>query len=290
MSETSKNFNHDYHIKTAIGTEAPTTSGGTPSPEAQGKKKISLKNRILLGTTGVVLTAIAGTGVGFAVSSQGHKPPEATTSSAPATPEASASPIITAETFTVQSLEIPSTSSPEQIAAAYSDRITKYYMANANPASHKERLAYQNGTANDFATEKAVKDAAIFNEALFVKGFESDTNMAKYASIWQQMNATTAEYYIITHNSGEPLDKEPFAMSLTTSSEKVISQDTNNIVMQIISVNHNNSEMNRIGSQYDTHAVSLNDGESVANVTFSNVDGSYKISALDIIDEAPIIK
>lgn len=77
---------------TAPITEAPV-SGGTPAPETpEGKKKMSLKNKLLIAGASVALAAVAGTGIGISAASSGEKAPEATSTSAPAHPSHSAEP------------------------------------------------------------------------------------------------------------------------------------------------------------------------------------------------------
>ena len=227
----------------------------------------------IVGLVTVTLTMLSG----CSTSVQTEKPIPSVTASV------SEAPVNGVDIFTVKSLEIPSSSSPEQVAIAFSDRLTRYFMASSNPLSYKELLAYEGGTSSQFAKEHASKDSSVFNDAMFVEDFRSVPGLVKYANTFQILNESTTTDYSITAGTN-PLDLEKYQISSITKpgSVKTISQDANSLTLQFNTSVRTNADKNRIGSLYDKGALEIDGTEYKTTATFVIVDNEYKISLLDI--------
>ena len=100
----------DISVDESNDLQEPATSLETPE-----KKKLSLRNKLLLGGAGIVLVAVAVTSIGVAVAANGHRASKATSSSPSAdpTPEvtasASAPEVIASASATPQTTIVPDT-------------------------------------------------------------------------------------------------------------------------------------------------------------------------------------
>jgi hypothetical protein len=137
VSEPSNNFNNP-DLRYVIAPEAPV-SGGAPAPETPDRKRMSLRNKLLLGGAGLALVAAGATGVGFLANANGAKAPEATSSSAPADP--SAEPSTKPEATSTP--EAPSNTAPDRydfgITEADVASLQSMDLASFNNLSPKER-------------------------------------------------------------------------------------------------------------------------------------------------------
>lgn len=148
VSETSnRNFSHENHINHVIAPHAPT--GSAPQapenfePENTPDKKNKLRNRLIGGGV-IALLAVTGGIIGVNAAKSGEKPPQATSSSAPANPEKTSTPEtkgnnVTPEyTFTPDLINIPAGLSDQEYATHIVDDLMKWSMAGATDANYNK--------------------------------------------------------------------------------------------------------------------------------------------------------
>lgn len=261
MSESNKQFNHDAHLSHVIAPEAPVSSGGTPSSEsAVDKKKMSLKKKLLIGSAGIALTAVIGTGIGLGMVKGGNKTPQVTTSSVPATPEVTTNSVdkkgnnVTPEyQFTSESISIPSGLSDQEYATRVVDVLTKWDMAGANDANYDKWV--DSGMSLSFPNEIATQNKSIVKESnFFSKGGYDDPGIKNFSEGEPIANEGFVHSWLVTYNKpgNKPALGQTEAFNATNSMDSVVnsnlSSDSGGRTLIIHGTQHNNSEKNTISS------------------------------------------
>ncbi|HEY8992709.1 MAG TPA: hypothetical protein VIM37_02555 [Candidatus Microsaccharimonas sp.] len=152
MLETSNRFNHNYHIKTAIDTETPAISGGTPPLYEVPKNPNKKRRNIILGAIGAAAAGslAIGLAVGLSSGQQSHgvQPPKATETSAPANPNTSPAPatgveapVLTGEAL-IQAYTIPENLSGDDLAKTFLQKIQNWGQYGENIKTQDGRLGY----------------------------------------------------------------------------------------------------------------------------------------------------
>lgn len=275
MLESSNKFNHNYHLNTAIHTEAPAISGGTPPTPEDPKNPNKKRNRnIVLGAVGVVaagaLAATLAVGLGSGNKSQGEQPPKGTETSAPATPNTDKSNSTEngaevnpgAAELTVESLQFDPNATPEEWAKQYGEGLGKWRMAGANEETGKRSLD-SSLTVNQFAAQEAEHNAALFAEAYYGPDWESDPDLSYAVDFDSKQNAASILDYFTTSK-----DKTRYKWTETVNSTTVLSTNGNETIVEIVSTATNNSADNRAG-ELSPELLALNGKQSTEDVTFT---------------------
>jgi hypothetical protein len=256
-----------------------------PAEQASSTEKKSHKKLVIGGAAFLAGAAvIAGSVIGLKAAGDAPKntPPAPDPKATSQTPEAT--PTAAPEVLTVASLEIPAGLTPEQLGQTLvADRLSAWAMAGSIPDVQNQWLDYVSsgkGSTGAFVDGQVATNGAFFAEALFVPGFKSDALLTDQVSGWTKQNATLLEDWLLTYNSHDPKDLEPFNDYFTVESTTVVSQTTDSITLAIAATDHNNAAQNRIGSQYDPGAVALDGYKFVMTVTLTSVGGAEKISAI----------
>jgi hypothetical protein len=285
VSESSNKFNHDAPI-IVIAPEAPTTSGGTPPSEsAIDKKKMSLKKKLLIGSAGIALTAVVGTGIGLGMVKGGNKTPQDTTSSVPATPEVTTNPVdkkgnnVTPEyQFTSESISIPSGLSDQEYATRVFDVFTKWDMAGANDANYDKWL--NSGMSLSFPNEIATENKTIVEKSnFFSKRAFNNSNLEVFSNVEPLANEGYIHSWLVTYNKpgNKPALGQTEAFNTTNSMDSVIN---NNIApgsggrtLTIHGTQHNNSEKNAISAHQN---IVEEDGQEFTYIITTVTEGGFE--------------
>lgn len=215
---SNKNFDHNRHIKTVNVLETPVSvGGGTETPN--GPEKRSKKKGLIIGAAGLALAIAAGTGIGFAVSANGEKPPTATESSAPVdpseeNPETPANPSTPEAAYDTEagfSTEVYTT--PEALAEAGIEMSTQWFNDGANAETTEEAFAISNPLSiEDFSAQLAAETDQNYINSVLVSGWESNPNLVGFVNNMTNNHKNTLNLYFITSNfSGQfPEDVEPY--------------------------------------------------------------------------------
>ncbi len=206
-----------------------------PSFETPDKKKLSLRNKLLLTGAGVVLVAVVATGTGLAVLANGHKSPEAASSSAPATPnpvETHAAtgveaPILTGEALT-KAFTIPESLTGDDLAKTFIQKIQDWGQYGENLDTIKSHIK-ANGTDNLDAQSQA--GGQTIAEALVTSENITSPLMSKFVNDQIQENIAITDAWSKTYfekKSDNPfpyVDIEPFNQTLQFDSTSNVSTD-----------------------------------------------------------------
>lgn len=252
------------------------------STEKKSHKKLIIGGAAFLAGAAVIAGSVIG--IKAAGDAPNNTPPAPDPKATSQTPEATPTPSSTPEQqLTVQSLEIPAGETPEQLGVAFvQDRFSKWEMAGATPEVEK-LWGTASGSTGDFVTAQAANSAPIFGDALFVPGYQSDPRLSGFVADQAKSNAHSLESWLLTYQSGDPADLQPYNRGLTVESTKVVSQDANGLTIAVAATEHDNAAKNRMGTTYASSFTSqVNGNKILITLTLTQVNGTEKISAMTI--------
>ena len=186
--------------------------------------------------------------------------------------------------LTVASLEIPSTSSPDQLGKiVVQERLTQWVEAGQTEANMtawiKNRLPEIDFIHNTI-TDK-VGDT--FADAIFVQNWRENPVLKKWVDARKEDNASTLMLWFRTYKSGKSLDVEPYTSNFTEDSSTVVSEGADTVTVTTLGTLHDNASKNRALELEPTINI-INDSKFTATASFLIVNNSWKISNFDIKD------
>lgn len=104
--------------------------------------------------------------------------------------------------FTVQALEIPTSTAPEQLPQKFLDDLVAYYNANENQTT-VDALIKSPLSPKDFGIEQAKVDRTVFVDALFPDSFSNNANLVGLANGTQQIRAYALANWLHTVTGNE---------------------------------------------------------------------------------------
>lgn len=245
MLESSNKFNHNYHIQTAIDTEAPLTSGGAHRQEAPKGPNKKRRTVIIAGiataavaTVAIALPMILGHNSGDSSDrSQGEKPPKAIESSAPANPTNTEkatpttgveAPALTGEAL-IEAFTIPESLSGEALAKTFVQKIQDWGQYGENTITQEGHLVA--GDKPDILETQAHTGGETIADALIASDKKDNYLMTEFVDtkISQNISITdawTKTYYAKKSENPFPyVNKEPFNQTLEFNSVNIIDTD-----------------------------------------------------------------
>ena len=261
--------------------DSPAGLEPVDSTEKKSHKKLVIGGAAFLAGAALVAGSVIGLKtVGDAPKNAAPAPDPKATSQ---TPEATQAPTVNAEVLTVKSLEIPAGETPEQLGIAFvQDRFSKWEMAGANDAG-LAALAAANYSTDGYIIPEANKNAAIFGEALFIPGYQSDSRLAGFVAYQAKSNAHSFEIWSKTYKSSDAVDLEAYSRGISVESTKVVSQDANSLTIAVAATEHDNADKNRAGTDFASSFTSqVNGSKFLITLTLQQVNGTEKISAMTI--------
>ncbi|HEY8886519.1 MAG TPA: hypothetical protein VIM31_03430 [Candidatus Microsaccharimonas sp.] len=239
MSETSKKFNHNYHIQTAIDTEAPAVSGGIPPAPEVPKSPNKKRRNIVLGAVGIVaagaLAATLAVGLNSGNQSKGEQPPKATETSAPADPTATEAPApatgveapaLTGEALT-QAFTMPENLSGDELAKTFVLKVQNWGQYGENIKTQDGTLGY----SADILESQSQAGGQTIAEALISSEHITSPLMSKFVTDHIQENIAITDAWAKTYfpdKSKNPFPyviKEAFNQTLEFNNTSNVSTD-----------------------------------------------------------------
>lgn len=267
----------------------------TKSPE---KKTLTNKEKLIAAMSGLVLLLVVGGGLAINKYSHKNQPVETEVPTTPAetpqvtietTPAAAEKPTeVAAEILpTVESLEVSASliSNPEELVKTFeADRITAWMNAGATPENAKKWLEKSNGALGDeFLNQVASEYDQLFIDALYVKGWQSNPNLAANVDRMKLIHKNTLAFYFATSFPNiNPQDEEPFKrgaeVTKVYSNNPITIDGIKRITITTIQHDYDNAMKNRIGKE-NGQAVTGQDNQP----TMSYAIEGDKIKYLNII-------
>ncbi len=193
-----------------------------------------------------------------------------------------------AKAVTVQSVQIPTGLTPDQIGEAFIGRISDWDMAGATPENRD--AWYAAGGTDAYALQIAAKNGAIYAEALFGKNWQSDPKISRYVlgngqpnSSAEASNADVIQLWFDTSTGMDKRDLQAFKTSYTVADGgiTILSQTANSVSERITMTQTNNASYNR-ADQIASGTSALNDKQYDVYATFTAVDNVEVASNFDI--------
>jgi hypothetical protein len=265
----------------------PHSTEGYAEPIAEKRKRSSL-----LKTVGVFAAGLAVAGAGFAgystmnntpkpqpvATAPGEPLPEATPSIEPSqpTPVESEAPVSGGELLSVEALEIPTGLDAEELGTMIvADRFTKWGNAGAVDSLLQESMDRNLGW-DTLIPEKVSENRKIFADALYVEGWEQNTQLRTYVDGSSKANENTLKWYTSTQWNGEekPENIEGYKVELTVDGVQEVESDDTSRTIEVAYTNHTNSDLNR-GPEPETQG-------GIYTITLEDVNGTEKIADISV--------
>ena len=262
-------------VERGLVNPSPDTPAGLAQSGPVEKKS---HRKLIIGGAAFLAGAalVVGSFVGLKAASNVPKntPPAPDPKPTSQTPEAN--PTSKPEVLTVASLEVPAGGTPEQLGTAFfQDRLSAWEMSGATPENQK--AYFSSGGSVEFINSLADKNGNTFADALLVPGWRDNALLATWVGNLKKNNAGYLENWLLTYKSGIAGDTEAFK-AYTTVESTTVDPQTN--MLKTIVTDHNNADMNRIGSKYDPRELGLNGQPVTFQYTLRTIDGKAKISTL----------
>jgi len=259
-------------------------------------------NKITAGLAGLALVG-GGAVVGVNLANSGEKPaenPADTSEPFEPTPVDSGEPNEPADNgenldeefteadLTVEALEIPAGLSAEDFARTLTER----NLAVWKPLQNDEFFSYVltefgNGTPlADTVRERSNELAAIVHKSTFTEEALSTSNVQYYLKIRDNVIFASLQGWLITYESGNPEDIEPYDGGTNLISATEVSKDeAGGREINMVTQQYDNRDLNRMGTKYVNSIggeVSFNPLTYTVNTVV--VGGVEKISNIELVD------
>lgn len=275
-------------VERGLVNPTPDTPAGLESTDPTDPAEKKSHKRLVIGGAAFLAGAavIAGSVIGIKAASDAPKntPPAPDPKATSQTPEATSTPTANAEVLTVKSLEIPAALTPEQLGTTFvQDRLTRWDMAGSVGGDQLQKDWIRTTLADkDFLAPTIAKNGDTFADALFVSNWRENPDLVKWVDQEKRSNLNGLELWLKTYKSGDSNDIEPFSRTSTVESTTVISQTADTVSTSSAATEHTNADKNR-AVKLDPGIAMIDGNKITVNTTFQLVDGSWKISVLDII-------
>jgi hypothetical protein len=192
------------------------------------------------------------------------------------TPDESEAPVPGGELLPVEALEIPAGLDAEELGTMIvADRFTKWGNAGAEDSLLQESMDRNLGW-DTLIPEKVSENRKIFADALYVEGWEQNTQLRTYVDGSSKANENTLKWYTSTQWNGEekPENIEGYKVELTVDGVQEVESDDTSRTIEVAYTNHTNSDLNR-GPEPETQG-------GIYTITLEDVNGTEKIADISV--------